>query len=344
MPEFVQTSAAEVQRFAEALFAQAGVEPAAARTVADALTQAELQGVATHGLQQAPIYLRRLLAGSLSGLATVEAVHQSGAVAVYDGGLVLGHVAAAQVMDELILRSRAFGVAVSAVHTATHFGVSGRYARQAADAGLIGIVLCNTRPMLPAPEGAKAVVGNNPLAIAVPCAGRAPVVLDMALSATSMGRVRLAASAGQRLPAGIALDSDGTPTTDPAKAIQGMLLPAAGAKGFGLALMIDFLCALSGGKAGAEILSNYTGVETPADCSWLFLALDPAHFGLSGDYGARVAEIAAGLGGASLPGDRKLAAEAAAEGKITLPQELVTTLETLSADMAGAASARLGRL
>lgn len=343
MAETIDTSATEVQRFAEALFCQAGVAPVAARTVATALVEAELQGVATHGMQQAPIYLRRIMAGTLSYSGRVDAVHESRAVTVYDGGLVLGHVAAGQVMEELIVRSREFGVAVSAVHTATHFGVAGCYARQAAEAGLVAVVLCNTRPMLPAPGGTRPIVGNNPLAIAVPCARRAPVVLDMALSAVSMGSVRKAEAAGERLPEGIALDDEGRPTTDPAAAIRGMLLPAAGAKGFGLALMIDFLCALSGGKAGSEIRSNYAGLETPADCSWLFLVLDPAHFGLSDDYGARVAEIVAGLGGADLPGDRKLWAAETASDRIRLPEALVADLENLSAGIAGTDPVRLAR-
>lgn len=343
MVETIDTRAAEVQRFAEALFCQAGVAPAAARTVAAALVEAELQGVATHGMQQAAIYLRRILAGTLSYGGRVDAVHESRAVTIYDGGLVLGHVAAGQVMEELIVRCREFGVAVSAVHTATHFGVAGRYARQAAEVGLVAVVMCNTRPMLPAPGGTRPVVGNNPLAIAVPCAGRAPVVLDMALSATSMGSVRKAEAAGDRLPEGMALDDEGRPTTDPTAAIRGMLLPAAGAKGFGLALMIDFLCALSGGKAGSEIRSNYTGLETPADCSWLFLVLDPAHFGLSDDYGTRVAQIVAGLGGADLPGDRKLRAAETVNGRIRLPKALVVELENLSAGIAGTNPVRLAR-
>ncbi|OWV53692.1 lactate dehydrogenase [Mameliella alba] len=339
----IETSAAELQRFTEELFLGAGVEAAAARLVAEALVEAELQGVATHGLLQVPVYLRRIAAGTISRGARIAPVHRSAAVSVYDGGLVLGHVAADQVLTDLQARTRRFGVAVSAVHTATHFGVAGRYARQLAAAELLGIVMCNTRPMLPVPGGERPVVGNNPLAIAVPCAGRAPIVLDMAMSATSMGRVRLAAARGETLPEGMALDPRGQPTTDPKEAIRGILLPAAGAKGFGLALMIDFLCALAGGKAGQEVRSVYTDLATPADCSWLFLALDPSHFGLSADYADRVAELVAGLGAADLPGDRKLRAETAAQDRISLPAALVTELENLAQERAGAPAPRLSR-
>src|SRR5262249_57025674 len=90
--------------------------------------------------------------------------------------------------------------------------------------------------------GAEAMVGNNPIAIALPSAGAFPVEADMALSATAMGKIRLAAAAGQRIPEDWAVDSQGRPTTDPVTAIKGMLLPAAGPKGFGLAFAIDLLC------------------------------------------------------------------------------------------------------
>lgn len=338
---YIETSATAVQNFAEALFLQVGVKASIAQTVAEALTEAELQGAGTHGLLQAPVYLRRIMAGTISRRDDLRAEHQSQAVVVYDGGLVLGHAAADRVMGDLIGRTGRFGIAVSAVHTATHFGMAGRYARKAAEAGQVGIVMCNTRPMLPAPSGSAAVVGNNPLAIAVPCAGRDPIVLDMAMSATSMGSVRLAAATGRTLPEGLALDAQGHPTTDPAAAIRGLLLPAAGAKGFGLALMVDFLCALSRGKSGQEVRSAYVDVDWPADCSWLFLAIDPGHFGLSSDYPERVAQIARGLGGAALPGDRKIAAMARADGRVRLPTKLISELETLSAGIEGGDPVRL---
>jgi LDH2 family malate/lactate/ureidoglycolate dehydrogenase len=137
------------------------------------------------------------------------------------------------------------------------------------------------------------VVGNNPLAIAFPCTDGEPLVLDMALSATAMGKIRLAESAGAAIPAGWAVDGDGRPTTDPATAIKGMLLPAAGPKGFGLALMIDLLCGgLSGGAIGAEVKPLYGDPAVPYGCAHLFLAIDPARFGVAGELATRVATFA----------------------------------------------------
>lgn len=335
----VTVAADRARDFLTALFVAAGVERDGSALVADGLVEADLQGVASHGLLQAPNYLRRLRAGTIATKASLRIVHESAAVTVFDAGLALGHAVAGQAMQRAVASANAHGLAAVAVRTATHFGVAGRHARLAAEAGMIGIVLCNSRVMLPAPGGSRPVVGNNPLAIAVPCAGRPPIVFDMAMSAVAMGKIRLAAQRGETIYEGWALDGEGNATTDARAALAGMLLPAAGPKGFGLALMVDFLCALSSGSAGGELASMYGDPALPADCSWLFIAIDPARFGLSRPYAERVAELAAAVqrGGPdlALPGDRKLAAEERNAGHIALPRALVEELDALSRDLNG---------
>src|SRR5207253_6624736 len=112
--------------------------------------------------------------------------------------------------------------------------------------------------LMPAPKNARQVVGNNPLAIGVPLPGRPPMVLDMALSEAALGKIRLAAQEGREIPSTWATDRSGTPTTDPVAAIAGMLLPAAGPKGYGLALMVDVLSGvLSGGSYGSLVQGLY---------------------------------------------------------------------------------------
>lgn len=333
-------SSQEAERFLTALFEQAGVENRAASGAASGLIEAELQGVHSHGFLQVPIYLRRVRAGTISKESALRLVHQSAAISVYDAGLSLGHPGAEQAMQAATENAQQFGIAAVAVRSATHFGVAGRYVRTAADEGLIGIAMCNTRPMLPAPGGKQAVVGNNPLSIAVPCAGRPAIVFDMAMSAAAMGKVRLAAQRGEPIPIGWAVDASGAPTDDADEAIKGMLLPAAGAKGFGLALMVDFLCALAGGSAGPEVGIMHGPADQPADCSWLFIAIDPAHFGLTKPYIERVAELAQHIAAqqgarSALPGDGKLAAAEAANGVVVVPQGLVAELEEISCELGG---------
>lgn len=326
------------------LLVAAGVECAVAATTAAAIVEADVQGAASHGMLQAPNYIRRVIAGSISKSATLRTVSQSGAVTVLDAGFALGHAAAVSAMELATRQASSSGIAAVAVRAATHFGAAGQPARQAAGQGMIGIVMCNTRAMMPAPGGTRPVVGNNPLAIAVPAAGRPPIVFDMAMSAAAMGRIRMAERRGEAIPQGWAVDAAGNPTTDAGAALRGMLLPAAGAKGFGLALMVDLLCALAGGRNGTEVPSLYGDPALPFECSWLFIAIDPAHFGLEAAYAERVAELAAGIvdgpaaDGAApprLPGDAKLEAEARSNGHIVLPAALVAEFDQLSAGLGG---------
>jgi LDH2 family malate/lactate/ureidoglycolate dehydrogenase len=317
------------------VFVGAGVDADAARTVAAGLVAAEIEGRASHGFLQAPMCLKRLRAGTLSTSGAIRLVHDGGAVAVYDGCLVLGHAAAGQAMSAAIAKAAAFGISAVAVRSATHFGVAGAVARDAANAGLIGVAMCNTRPMMAAPGGAEAVVGNNPLAIAIPVQDGAPFVFDMAMSAAAMGTIRSAATAGQPIPDGWALDRDGEPTTDAAAALAGLLRPAADAKGFGLALAVDLLCGLlSGGSLGAGVASMYADPAEPADCSWLMVAIDPRRFGADGfETRAKAAldDIRAsrrrgGVDRIRVPGDRAAELIAGNGGFITLPDTLLAEM------------------
>lgn len=342
----VTLQASEARDFMAALFRVAGVERSVADLVSTALVEADLQGAASHGLLQAPNYVRRIVAGTISGRADLRAVHASGAVRVMDAGLALGHAAAAHAMDMAVSAARDHGISAVAVRSGTHFGAAAQPARRAAEAGLVGIVMCNTRAMMPAPGGTRPVVGNNPLAIAVPAGGRPPIVFDMAMSAAAMGRIRMAERRGDAIPEGWAVDAAGRPTTDAGAALGGMLLPAAGPKGFGLALMVDLLCALAGGSNGTEVPSLYGDPALPFDCSWLLLAIDPSHFGLERSYAARVAELAAqavagpaapGAPPPRLPGDGRIEAAMRSDGRITLPAALLEELNQLSAGLGGPA-------
>ena len=203
---------------------------------------------------------------------------RQGAV-VLDAGNALGQLTGGQAMDIAIDKARQFAAGIVAVRHGFHFGAAGRYARQAADAGCVGIAMCNTRPLMPAPGGAERVVGNNPLAIAVPADGEIPIVLDMATSEAAMGKIRMAEKAKEPIPPTWAVTAQGLPTTNPAEAIAGMLLPSGGPKGFGLSLMIDLMCGLlSQGASGAQVRPLYGDFAVPYDCSHLFIAIDVAHF------------------------------------------------------------------
>jgi len=327
------------------IFAMLGLPSTEARTVAEDLVMADLEGVASHGVMLVPMYVDRLLQGSVTKRSSGEIVSDRGVAIVIDAGNALGQLTAHQAVGLAVARAKQMGAGVVTVRNAFHFGTAGRYARLMAQQGCVGIVMSNTRPLMPAPGGAEAIVGNNPVAIALPAAGKHPVDVDMALSATAMGKIRLAASAGQNIPNGWAVNSQGQPTTDPLEAIKGMLLPAAGPKGFGLAFIIDLLCGgLSDGAVGAEVRPLYGDPALPYRCSQLFLAIDVGHFTAAESFAARVQEKAARVSGSKrAPGiDRVYApGELVHATRIANGETCTLSRQTLNALIAAAAKAGL---
>jgi len=324
----------------------AGLDAAAARAVAEPLVDADRSGLGSHGVMLVPMYVQRLRAGSVSPEREARVVSDGGSTIVLDAGNAFGQLTAQQAVGLARDRAREHGIAIVAVRHAFHFGAAGYWAAQLAREGLVGIVMSNTRPLMPAPGGAERLVGNNPLAIAIAAAGE-PIVFDMAASAGAMGKIRLAAKAGTPIPADWATDAQGNPTTDAAEAIKGMLLPAGGAKGFGLALVVDLLCgALAGGAIGDAVQPLYGDAGIPYDCAHCFIAIDVARFGEPSAFADRTAAYAqrirsspliAGASSVRMPGDRGLALRRDAADECSLARETVRALDELAASLGLAA-------
>jgi LDH2 family malate/lactate/ureidoglycolate dehydrogenase len=343
-PESVGIDAARLVAAVAHMFAALGVAAEDARVVAEDLVAADLEGVASHGVMLVPLYVDRLLQGSVSTRSGGDVVSDRGAAIVVDAANALGQLTAHQAAGLAVRRAKEVGAAVVAVRNAFHFGTAGRYARLMAGQNCVGIVMSNTRPLMPAPGGAEAVVGNNPIAIALPTAGAHPVEVDMALSATAMGKIRLAASESARIPDGWAVDAHGQPTTDPVAAIKGMLLPAAGPKGFGLAFVIDLLCGgLSDGAIGAEVRQVYGVPALPYRCSQLFLAIDTGHFPAAETFAARVENRAEEVRGSKhAPGVERIHAPGELAHATRVGSGGVCTLSRLTLDSLVAAATKAG--
>jgi LDH2 family malate/lactate/ureidoglycolate dehydrogenase len=325
------------------IFARLGVPRDAAQAVADSLVEAELEGIPSHGVMLVPMYARRLRAGSVSLATEAQITSDRGCCVVLDAGNMLGQLSAAQAVDIAIDRAARFGVGAVAVRNAFHFGAAGCYARAMARADCVGVVMSNTRPLMPAPGGAERVVGNNPLAIALPSAGEAPIEVDMAMSASAMGRIRMAAAAGREIPGDWATDADGVPTHDPVVAISGMLLPAAGPKGFGLAFMIDLICGgLSAGGTGGKVQPLFDNVVEPYNCAHFLVAVHVPHFrdieefkSVADSLAERVrgSRRAPGIERVFSPGELSWARRAQSAGECQIGRPLLTELIDLAASL-----------
>lgn len=280
-------TAAELTRFATDVLARSGLPEQDAAAAAAAYVDADLRGVSSHGLALLGRNVGRLKRGSARARPDIRIVRDDGPIAVLDGGAGLGPVVAVRGMRWAIEKASIHGIGAVGVRNANHFGAAGYYAAMGAEHGMIGIAASNGGSNLAPPGGTSAVVGNNPLAIAVPSERGPDLMVDMALSVVSYNRIRQAAQRGERLGAGWALDRRGDPTDDPAAALEGLLLPIGGHKGFALALALETLTgALTGGYFSSEVLArDHHGM------GFFFLVLDVARFGPSEHFRSRVGDL-----------------------------------------------------
>ena len=214
--------------FTTAIYRAMGVPEADARLAADTLTQADLWGHQSHGVMRLPWYVARLRSGAMSAVTQPEIVVDTGPLAVIDGHDGMGQVIAATAAQEAVRRARSYGVGVVGVRNSNHFGTAMYYTLTAARQGCVAFLSTNASPAMPPWGGRQKSVGTNPWSIAAPAGGYAPMVLDIANTAVARGKIYLARQKAALIPLGWAIDADGEPTTDPAKALMGFILPMAG--------------------------------------------------------------------------------------------------------------------
>lgn len=240
----MHTDLETAQRMAEDVLTGAGVPLDHARQQGALLVDAEARHVPSHGLLRLPRLVRRIQAGVLDPRARGEHRWHSPTYLGVDGGQGLGPAVALHALDAIIPAAERHGIACASVTHANHLGMLGFYARQVAAHGLVCLAFTASEALVHPWGGRRAMVGTNPLAIGVP-AEPEPLVLDMATSVVSMGKIHSYASRGLPLEPGWALDAEGEPTLDAAAATHGSVAPFGGAKGYalgvGLGAMISFV-------------------------------------------------------------------------------------------------------
>lgn len=254
-----------------------GISTADAELVADVLVDADARGKHSHGLLRLPRFVRGIEHGNVDPDGAITVVRERGATATLDGGSRLGPVVATEAIAEATARADEYGVGVVGVNNSNHLGMLGYYTDQARAEGYVAVGTTNTEPAMPPFGGAESVLGTNPLAIGIPT--DPPFNLDMSTSSISRGEVFELKEQGGTLPEGVALDADGEPTTDPAAALEGVILPFGGAKGSGLAIAIEIL---AGGLVGASMGTDVSGTyhtEDPCTKGDLFVVVDPGALG-----------------------------------------------------------------
>jgi LDH2 family malate/lactate/ureidoglycolate dehydrogenase len=317
--------------------------PEAAACVADNLVQADLWGHPSHGVLRLFWYIRRIRSGATQLTHLAPEPDTLPALSALDGGDGIGQVVASAAMTRAIAAAKAHGIGAVAVRNSGHFGMAMYYTRMAAAAGCIGFITANASPAM-APYGGKDKrIGTNPLSWAAPAGHYPPFLLDYANTAVARGKLYDAHSKGASIPEGWAIDAQGRATCDPAAGIAGTILPMAGHKGYGMALVVDLL---SGVLSGSAFGSGVTGPYSPegrSGAGHFVLAIDIAALRplaeFEADMEALIDELKAtpraeGVDEIFYPGELEARAETRhLEGGITLPEKVITELRSEAATL-----------
>jgi LDH2 family malate/lactate/ureidoglycolate dehydrogenase len=271
--------AQQLQELAQKVFVALGIPERDARTTAEILAAADLRGIDSHGIARLEIYAKRLQLGLIKKKPDIKLISERGGALVVDGDNGLGQVVAQQAMESCIQRARENGVATAVVRNSNHFGIGAYYAMMALKEDMIGMAFTNSSPLMAPFGGKEAHLGTNPIAVAIPAGDELPVVLDMATSLVPRGKIEIASRKGEEIPLNWAIDQEGRPTPDPEEALKGTLLPMAGPKGYGLALLVDiFGGVLAGAAFGRTIGSLFGDMDRPQNVGHFFLAMDVNSF------------------------------------------------------------------
>jgi LDH2 family malate/lactate/ureidoglycolate dehydrogenase len=273
--DVVVVPADRLRQFGAALFEKTGMTAEEALVNADNLVDADLKGIDSHGTSRLPLYLKRIRLGVVRANCHFKVLSDRLSAATLDACNSMGAYVSCQAMDMALDKAAQTGVAMVTVGNSNHNGTAGYYAEQALRRGMIGIAGTNSKARMAPWGGRDSYLGTNPIAVAIPTDQALPILADLATSVVARGKLVVAAKKKQPIPPGWALNKEGEPTTDPAAGVLGSVMPAAGAKGSAIALVIDVLSGvLSGSLFGPYVRDLYTDFEQPACVSHVFGAVN----------------------------------------------------------------------
>lgn len=327
----ISVSLDDIERVTRQALERHGATANVAGDVADAVRVAEQNGNRICGLYYLDSYCKQLVSGRVSG--TVEpAVHHDkpGAVRV-DARFGFAQSAFSAGFDTAVEAARSNGVCALSIehsHTCTSLGY---FTEQFARVGMLALGTTNSTPRVAPPGGSTPVLGTNPIAFAVPDGNHGVAFQwDFSTSAVALGKITMAAAAGEPIPVGWAVDADGNDTTDPNAALQGSLLSTGGYKGYGMSLMVElFASALTGSLPSADLAPLKATEGDPHDIGQFYLVIDPHAFSGQSffDSVTQLAERIAAQEGARLPGSTRMPTE-----RVDLAADLWEATQALAAE------------
>jgi LDH2 family malate/lactate/ureidoglycolate dehydrogenase len=270
-------AADSLRDYARAVLDAAGMGSRDAAITADAMVWADLRGLDAHGVgHKLPQCLARIRAGGTDPAPILAPLVDTETMVVFDAATAWGQVAATRAMQWAIGKARKAGLGVAIAHNMSSAAAMGYYPSLAVGEQMIGIVINDGPALMPPWGGSTRVLGNMGHAIGVPAGRHPPLLFDSSLTVMSTGEMDVLHERGEMLPEGVLLDEAGRPTRDPGAWVNGLLLPAGGHRGYGLALMFEVLTGVLAGGArfGPDVGSPNAAAE-PQGVSLLAVAIDP---------------------------------------------------------------------
>jgi ureidoglycolate dehydrogenase (NAD+) len=300
------------RRALEQMLAAGGVDSVQLQSVADNLMWCDMAGRRNHGIERLPILLKRVRTGAIKCPCDPKISRLATAAGRIDADAGFGHHAGKIGMELACELAADTGVGVAGIHNSNFFGAGAYYVQLAAERGMIGLAVSNSFPKVAAYGGIAPVLGTNPIAFSAPRANGRSILIDMSTAAMAGSSVREAMAKGEMLEPGLLIDGDGVPIRDPSLAASGTLLSAAGAKGFGLAIMVELLSGvLTGAGVAGEVASMYADLDRPGNNGQLLIAIDVARWMPLEQFQQRVEMLATALTAplssqkVRLPGDER---------------------------------------
>jgi (2R)-3-sulfolactate dehydrogenase (NADP+) len=289
----------------------AGTTPGNAAYFTDAILDTELSGLEGHGFYWLQFYCEHVKSGKVDGKAKPKVKKLSPSAFRVDAKRGFAHPAIEKGFEKLIPAAKKFGIAGMAVHNSYNAATLGFHTGTLARAGLVAFGFTNAMPVIAPVGGNKPVIGTNPLSFAVPGKkGEIALLIDQSSSAVTWTAVKRAAEEGREIPLGWAIDTDGKPTTDPKRGLEGSMAPSGGYKGFGQGLIVEVMCAaVAGAFRGPQMGSFMENDGKPIGCGQFFIAIAPDPFS-GGHFAKQIAALAKSITaqkGARLPNARRAA-------------------------------------
>jgi len=261
----------EATQLSNLILSKLGFRDEEASLITQNLIEAELAERKTHGLVRLPAIAKNVQSGGIKvSNDELEVISERAGAIHFDAKYKPGFYALYKSLDKAIEKVKSSGIlAVAIKDVAYASGFIGDYARRAAEQNLIFIGFNNSAGGLVPFGTIKDLWGTDPITISVPT-HTIPVILDMAASQTTWGDLMVAKTEGKQIKEGVAIDAEGNMTIDPAKAMEGGILPIAGHKGSGLAFMVELLGgALSHSRVGGAVKGGWGS---------FYILIDPTMF------------------------------------------------------------------